>query len=343
MVSKLWRAFIDSSGFLELHFRMSQLKASSDDGDHDNTTMIVVLIQEKFYTFYWDHISNSADVKVKQLQSPLSSYEGVVNLVSSCDGLLCLTYPERDKIIVWNPWIQEHLEIPPSPLKSSDQISDPVGFALGYDHANSDYKLVNWHWFEDLADDSVSSSCCSGLCVYIFKRNSWSRTGNLPFKLYTSYYQPALCAPLDGKLHWLAREGSEVTNCIITFDLSSEKLGKLTYPTFYGNDEELSVLNGCLYINCWQRLGEGFVVQFWIMEKYGVDSTWINICSVETPYQKFCHLVPIRYSKKRKELMLQLNGSKLEVYDLDNKSASNFTISDAVRCVPCTGSLISLR
>ena len=96
-VSKLWRSLIDDTDFIKLHLRHS-LKS------HTNHTLILKN----------SHL-HAADLaflgSFAKLDHPLMSYNHGVNILGSCNGLLCIRNIIED-MAIWNPFTRKHQVLP---------------------------------------------------------------------------------------------------------------------------------------------------------------------------------------------------------------------------------------
>lgn len=344
-VSKSWRALIDSSGFIKMHLSKANQEANSSNG-----IKIIALNQNNFYSLDLDleaH-SSSTSASAKQVNCP-SDYSGSeVRLVGSCNSLLCLMYPYRREIVLWNPWIQKSWELPSFPAEYSmyGRALSLLGF--GHDRVNDDYKVLNRLSSTSLLDTG-QSSWCDEVFVYSLKMNTWRRMEHFQFKVSDhDCYCTADCILANGAIHWLMKERRlNGVSYIISFDLSSEEFRKMPCPTYPENfiHQNLRVLNGCLCLIPYYKRGGRYAADLWVMEEYGVDKSWAKLTSVTMPLgSKFWSLTPLALSKNKKQLLLQIDREKLALHDLETKRIDDLAIrGDAglfQSSCTCIGSLI---
>ncbi|XP_050281159.1 F-box/kelch-repeat protein At3g06240-like [Quercus robur] len=205
---------------------------------------------------------------------------GLVKIVGSCNGLLCLTgfNPSNDKyscphpsidIYLWNPSIRKFKKLPDTCLGQLRCVK----LRFDYHSENNDYKVVR-----------ISLSPLSGheIEVYTLSSDSWRRYEILlPTNvviLDISFYYPLV----SGALHWMAYINGENrrTETIMAFDVNSEKFRKLELPdnSMISNDRCLALFKGKLaYIECGRIQPCGFQYSIWVMRQYGVVETWHKI------------------------------------------------------------------
>ncbi|CAI9104311.1 OLC1v1002954C1 [Oldenlandia corymbosa var. corymbosa] len=362
-VSKSWRDLIDSPFFIEVHSERSK----ECPPPHSADNKIVAIKGTTFYTF--DSVcklrGGLCRAIARELNSPsLEFEERGLEIVGSCNGMVCLWNFRTDELALWNPWIQHCSALPSPPYEFTKKCRCSMGAAFGYDHVNDDYKVVKWHiqFVPYNSYRELPSSCRYDLCVYSLKLNSWKRIQSscIPFELPEFYYFPADCALVNGELHWLVTEISwGFETFILAFDLGSEEFRKMSCgpgntdsPDLisYIHDPKLCNLNGYLSFFCnkmFQRERKR-VGEVWIMEDYGgeCESSWTQLASIDFPdyNQGYWGLKPVTFSKKKKKMLLQSGWEKLVLYDLDKKSVRDVTISGEASCsASCVsaGSLIS--
>ncbi|XP_027151024.1 F-box protein CPR1-like [Coffea eugenioides] len=326
-VSKSWRALVDSSEFIKMHLHRAQQEANSSNG-----IKIIALNQNTFYTLDLDleaH-SSSTSASAKQVNCP-SDYSGnEVRLIGSCNSLLCLKYPYRREIVLWNPWIQKSWKLPSFPVEYSMYGRAPFLLGFGYDRVNDDYKVLNRISSTSLFDTD-QSRWCDEVFVYSLKMNTWRRTERFLFKVSDNdCYCTADCILANGALHWFMKERrSNGVSYIVSFDLSSEEFRKMSCPRYPENyvHQNLRVLNGCLCLVPYYKVDGRYAADLWVMEEYGVDKSWAKLTSVTMPLgSKFRSLTPLALSKNKRRLLLQIDGEKLVLHDLETKCTTDLAI-----------------
>ena len=107
---------------------------------------------------------------------------------------------------------------------------------------------------------------------------------------------------------------------------------------------KLKVLNGSLCLVLYYDVGGGFGADIWVMEDYEVDKSWTKLTSVTMPGWTFWSLTPLALSKNNRQLLLQIDGVKLVLHDLETKRISDLATRGDVSFVQssctCIGSLV---
>ncbi|CAI9106934.1 OLC1v1006183C1 [Oldenlandia corymbosa var. corymbosa] len=159
-----------------------------------------------------------------------------------CNGLFCLS-DSQTHILLWNPTISKHWELPIPP---------------------NAYTSVYGFWYDDIEDDYRVlrvNEYASGIQIYSLKSNSWRHLPHFPCfnenrcEIITSDAQQ-----VNHALHWMIKDD----DIIIAFDVRTK-----TYKSFPmiesgpGVDSVLGVLDGCL---CVMMYLSGFS---WVLKRYG--------------------------------------------------------------------------
>ena len=107
---------------------------------------------------------------------------------------------------------------------------------------------------------------------------------------------------------------------------------------------KLKVLNGSLCLVLYYDVGGGFGADIWVMEDYEVDKSWTKLTSVTMPGWTFWSLTPLALSKNNRQLLLQIDGVKLVLHDLETKRISDLATRGDVSFVQssctCIGSIV---
>ncbi|CAI9101511.1 OLC1v1038851C1 [Oldenlandia corymbosa var. corymbosa] len=351
-VSKSWRSLIDSPEFVRMHFDAFHLKSSKSQ---DNETFrIVSSTRNNFYTLDFDDIGAGKAI-AKRLKPPLDHLgSDEVRLVGSCNGLLCLVYPNSSTILVWNPWIQKAWELPSPPVEYSMFGGADSLLGFGYDSVNDDYKVFNKMRFYDVFDED-QSTWSDEVYVYCFKYSSWRKMEHFQTN-YTpsnSFFIPRDGSFVSGALHWMGGKDQNGVIDIMAFDLSTEEFRKMACPRqperSFIYPHKLVALNGFLcFVSFYYGEDGGKCVDLWLMEEYGKVESWIKLTTIKLGYtdmmHMFCGFTPLAYSKNSRGLLSQIDGEKFLVYDFETQKMSDLRIDGAqvsfLHSVVNVGSLI---
>lgn len=112
--------------------------------------------------------------------------------------------------------------------------------------------------------------------VYSMKLRSWRRIQDFPYEI--SFVGDGVF--LNGSLHWQSRDG------IAVLHLGREEFSLLPRPhPMFGarkcSYEVLDALNGILFLSYYPENGEGKGLEVWVMRDYGVENSWMKLCSID--------------------------------------------------------------
>ncbi|GMY13758.1 F-box protein CPR1-like [Fagus crenata] len=296
-VSNTFLAMIDSPKFMKLHLKQS-LKTNT------NRTIIFTDFG-RIYSSDLDSLDNAI-----QLQVPLTNS---VEVVGSCDGLLCLLNSVGD-LAIWNPSTRAYREVPdPWPtmaiMFSENAVMwsdfDPYGF--GYDETSNDYKVVQLIEFKE---DLIVRNA---VFVYNLKTNTWRKLSSDCTHEFPHSHGKLAC----GALHWT---GTSHNEDIIAFDLGLEEFRVIPQPDYSEPIcyKRVDMLGGSLAIVC--MYGEQQHQDVWLMKEYNVKESWMKLFSVLQPSTSPLSLLnALAYSESGEEVLLKNEESGFVWFDLKNK------------------------
>ncbi|XP_021290687.1 F-box/kelch-repeat protein At3g23880-like [Herrania umbratica] len=284
-LSKSWNALLSSSSFIRMH--LNHVKESKY-----NDLQRLILSS----TYFLQSMSYEAGEKPSyRIDFPLDPKYGI-ELLGSCNGLLCLGMP-RETLILWNPSIKEFKKLPLSCPLDKD-VRDTFGF--GYDHSTNDYKIIRIVKSVDrayLAEAPVD--------IYSLKSNTWKRIQS--FRLSRIFFENSLSGTLVNEiLYWNViylpnhEQGypySDITRRILGFDLTHEIFEVLPPPNdaIEGRHFTLRVIGGCLSLAQNLENLEGDSMEMWKLEKDNMKQSWIKFMTIKNlqTFQYPQNLVPI--------------------------------------------------
>ncbi|KAK8592229.1 hypothetical protein V6N13_062815 [Hibiscus sabdariffa] len=272
-VSKLWRSLIDDPDFINLHLSRS-LKTRT------NHTLIL-----KSTDLHAADLS-SLDPFAK-LEHPLMSYNHGVEILGSCNGLLCIRNIVED-MAIWNPSTRKYQVLP--------YLGSCKGYAcvFGHDPVADDYNVVKIIQLERADDDKPLES---EVKVCSLKRNRWRKIQDIPC---VSSFPSANGVFACGALHWVLAQKVDllVTNVIISLDLAAESYKEVPQPGYQDDVLQLNigVLGGCM---CVVATHGDARVDLWVMNEYGVKESWTILFSLarEEVAGPLRFLKPLAYSR----------------------------------------------
>jgi len=103
--------------------------------------------------------------RISKVGIPFHFPSGFVEIVDSCNGLLCLADSDNDKYL-WNPFIRKFKKLPDTCLGKLTNVK--LGFAYHYE--NNDYKVVRIS-----SPPFLQTVPLSKIEVYTLSSDSWRR------------------------------------------------------------------------------------------------------------------------------------------------------------------------
>ncbi|XP_026448757.1 F-box protein CPR1-like [Papaver somniferum] len=114
-----------------------------------------------------------SDYESVEIDYPFKSQKPLVEIIGSCNGLVCSELNRRD-VCIWNPSTTEFKKIqtPPNEFEIRD-VAHRMGrkgysYGFGYDSKIGDYKLVRYERFEYVVYLSAGS-------IYTLGTNTWKK------------------------------------------------------------------------------------------------------------------------------------------------------------------------
>ncbi|KAL2923282.1 hypothetical protein RDABS01_014773 [Bienertia sinuspersici] len=138
-VSKLWCSVIDDPSFASIHIKKFQ-------SNQEKTRLLVLEPPDMCESKQFCVIRNGEKFrKMSKIGIDVTWFEEY-QAVGYVNGLICMKRyikeTQLSNILLWNPSIRKALELPFSQFSNATKIRHDVDCALGYDHANNDYKVV---------------------------------------------------------------------------------------------------------------------------------------------------------------------------------------------------------
>ncbi|KAK4372796.1 hypothetical protein RND71_008180 [Anisodus tanguticus] len=262
-VSKSWLSLLSSPQFINTHLNISR------NNHRDVPHKLLMLDRDQILSKKCALCSTekNSTVVCVDLDYPVKSPRCIPMFIGSCDGLVCLSV--ENSLVLWNPSTRKWKEIPQETTHMSQDYYCTYGF--GYDKYNLDYKLV-------LVYSSKIKNSGNEVKVYSLRTNSWKK-----IKGFVSGYVYSNSGVLvNGIVHWHTRPHQDFNGCcyIVTFNLETEKQGKLDLPSYENEDVHWDLMSSrdSLFGFCHcESQGE---VDIWVMKEYGVKESWTKFASV---------------------------------------------------------------
>ncbi|XP_010436616.1 PREDICTED: F-box/kelch-repeat protein At3g06240-like [Camelina sativa] len=215
-----------------------------------------------------------------KLDSGVISRTSSVYISVSSNGLVFVHMASNaSDVFLYNPTTGESKRIPDVPeyLRSSSSVTwSWFSYGFGFDPLTNDYKVVRFN----VDNDNY---------VYSLKKDSWRRICNIPCRRVYS----RTSVELNGSIHWISLiSGGESQKVVMAFDLNTEKLRLMPLPDLteecdhiYGG-YTVGTLKGRLCVVRWCLEMHDVI---WVMNEYGVGSSWskirigVSYCQVMIP------------------------------------------------------------
>lgn len=304
-VSKSWFSLISSEEFIKLHFSL----AISDP----NTNHFRILTMSPFKSLDYespssleDHVDDDkaiVDLWYPSMDEELESNN--VEIIGSCNGLICFLLCGTNKISLWNPSTRVSRGLP---SLSCNFHNCPIFNGFGYDSINDTYKVVR-----GTSDEIVEIFSTSG--------ERWRIIHGLKD---ISSFEEDKGVFFNGNLHWLgysAINGTKEKKPIVTLDLGQETFGVMAQPMLEDDENDnfqnVGVLQGCLSL---LNKGNGLYCEIWLMKEYGVISSWIKLLVLDiNDFEHIGYVDPICFTKNG-ELIVDNEGYQLVRYNVEKKT-----------------------
>ncbi|MCD9641734.1 hypothetical protein HAX54_028161 [Datura stramonium] len=311
-VSKSWLSLLSSPQFINTHLNFS--RNNHKDVPHKLLLLAPEQISSEKKCALYSSVSGKTSVDCVDLDYPVKSPGCVTQFIGSCDGLVCLSV--ENSLILWNPSTRIWKEIPKEPPFMNQDCFFTYGF--GYDEWNDDYKLV-------LVYSSKNKNSENEVKVYSLKANSWKGIKSF----HSGYVYSNSGVLVNGVVHWDTRPHPDFNGChhsIVSFDLATEKQGKLDLPSYHEHEDvhwdlmssgDQSLFGFC---HC-ESQGE---VDIWVMKEYGVEESWTKFASVAYYVIPGIFYLPL-YINKDGDVLL-INGQSLVLFNTRNNMCKDLQI-----------------
>ncbi|KAL3526653.1 hypothetical protein ACH5RR_011309 [Cinchona calisaya] len=342
-VCKAWCALIKSPLFINIHLSRSRM--------NNKCVMVNRFIKDENKNMISYHSHDDKEslrvVEVPYLLEPPRFDLEHAKLLGPCNGIICLT--DFCDIYLCNPATHECKKLPPVPFgcpEEHDYSTHYVGF--GFDQTTNTFKVIRilrWRPDGEYLDyvrryDVIPPARAE---LYYLNSNSWREMDAiLPWNFY---YCPCFALLFKGSFHWHAN--SESSDCILSFDMSTEAFREIEYPDEANPDGfgiglalepanarrmSLVSLNNSLALVLYsdpfgQTLEQ--VIDIWVMMEYGVKESWIKNFSIRPLFGIRC---PISSWNDDKLLLESSSGqliscplqdsAQLKEYDIYGDQAS---------------------
>ncbi|KAK2644022.1 hypothetical protein Ddye_019217 [Dipteronia dyeriana] len=307
-VCKPWLSLISSP-----HFAKRKLKQARAAAPHNNSRLFLAshplqsIDYETFSGGGGDH-----DVSQEHAYPVTKAPEWDVQIVGSCDGLICLVFDYKD-VILWNPSTRVSIELPPPDIPD---LQDTFFCGFGYDISIQDYKLMMGVSFVATEDAKVQ--------VLTLKNTCWRKIQPVDHSVDSIYKMGTLS---NNALHWVWNQ--EFNYSIISFDLSGERFEELGIPDHLAKKYcvvNLGTMGGSLVIFC--NPGNTHF-ESWVMKEYGVKSSWTRLFTVwGDTFPRYKYGPTLICFTKQGKVVLYIDESEWILYSPEEETFMEFVIKD---------------
>ncbi|KAI9087025.1 hypothetical protein K1719_030986 [Acacia pycnantha] len=223
---------------------------------------------------------------------------------------------ERDvwRIILWNlstKWVKA---IPRAPHQPNGIYYPRFGFGL--DPITNDYKIIRFPFLKGKDEKLIVE-------VYNLSTDSW-RIIDVDAPMFEFYYPCSGCY-FNGAFHCLTVDLHMIDKFILIFDFSKEVFGILRGPPLVVasfTEAFLTIADKSLVCVATYYLNPKFCVDIWVMNEYGVESSWTKKFEIE-PFPKLNSVLGFWGDN---EMLVDDDTDQLILHDLQNQQRQRFQI-----------------
>ncbi|CAN4084502.1 unnamed protein product [Withania somnifera] len=257
-----------------------------------------------------------------ELKCPKRSRSEYLRIVGCCNGLVCLSddYDKyTDTVVLWNPIICKHLDLPSPNLGYNGRGSCVYGF--GFDVVNKDYKVVRVVYNSTSTEDyklqipptvefleklrAVKFLVPPGVEVYSLTSGVWRTISGVSPK-YILHQNHSVSTFLNGAVHWIASNSSDSDDCndtttttssggggddskdgssIVAFDVGAENFRVICLPDSVTERNvmklDVMIMGTSLALIEYEKFWQSDYCWIWAMEEYGVVKSWSRVYNID--------------------------------------------------------------
>lgn len=273
-VCKSWRQLLSDPYFAKLHM-INQPQSQK---------VLLRSYNDSFYSLDCESTHGNAVLRKFPLKvSP------PVDVLSSCNGLLCVAVPHESQesphrqlveVVLWNPTTGDYKTLPSA--KPSVDRRQVVGF--GYHPSLDDYMMVRIITHDFIIDSEEKFRRIEGehrVDMYSLRTNSWKRIQDSPGH---GFITKAGSYGANGSIYW----GGQYCT-VIRFDLKGEKFSVFPMPNDIEGGVPRCVLTrgGCLWLYYTVQLPQCNNIVLWTMkEDENKKEQWTKLMTISSPREK---------------------------------------------------------
>lgn len=275
-VCKSWCAFIGNSNFITKHLNHAALN------QRENDTLLFkyyshVFDKDTFLLLSGENFEMSVSI---YLPSFSKESEGRLEMLSSCNGIICLHDEKYGDLAMWNPATRKLRALPEShfPCLPGSKKGSVCGF--GFDAKTNDYKVIRivYHYKQFGRPMSYHVE------LYSLSTNSWRLIGEVMPVTYIVSGRGSK-AYLNGNYCWWGKYNNNDDQAMISFNMSDEVFQTTPLPgvcsvTIYGgylksfavlNESIALILFPCKDVQCFE---------IWLLTEFGNKESWTKLYTI---------------------------------------------------------------
>ncbi|CAK7334609.1 unnamed protein product [Dovyalis caffra] len=314
-VSKAWRSLISHPEFAKMHLKRTKQDINGNHYKIFLSTDPHLSVDPEAYC------EPDGNILTTTLNFSVSYPEySWIEILGSCNGLVCGLLHDNPLIYLWNPSTRESRE-----LAILDYSEDGF-YGFGYDFKLEDYKIIRGS-ISASTNGTDGSKIETQVEVFTLKSNLWRIVEDLCCGVVLG--GPGRLA--NGVLHWLVSQenGGSKKYKMVSFDLIEEKFLEMVPLRGLTDDEnngylELEVLGDwlCLYSHYGRPSCEA-----WIMKEYSSEASWTRFLSFKgEPIPGGLYGFQLLWVKKNGNIVFCLDGRELVFYNSNEDTARPFII-----------------
>ncbi|XP_060187646.1 F-box/kelch-repeat protein At3g23880-like [Lycium barbarum] len=256
------------------------------------------------------------------LKCPETTRSEFLRIVGCCKGVVCLSddYDKyTDTVVLWNPIVRKHLNLPRPNLRYNGRGSCIYGF--GFDVVKCDYKVVRVVYNSTATEDyklqfpptvefldklrAVKFLVPPGVEVYSLSSGAWrSVSGVCPS--YILHQNHSVSTYLNGGIHWIASNSGDDDNVdssnddssstsssgnskdgsfIVAFDVGTEIFSEISLPESVAERNvmklDVMVTGPSLALIEYEKFWQSDYCWVWVMKEYGEVKSWSRLHNID--------------------------------------------------------------
>ncbi|KAK7313691.1 hypothetical protein VNO77_38884 [Canavalia gladiata] len=322
-VCKAWKSTIKSHTFISSHLQKNL----------SNPTLSFLLIS---------HLPRSGDEEqylcnglhtIAKLRYSFPTPNGWgfrIRSVATVNGVICLSdnlLSYTDFIVLWNPFIHKHIQLP-IPIFTVQTLRSSCLFflGLGFDSKKKDFKMVRVCYRRGQDARGVVPPLVE---LYSLNEGAWRIIDASSVDVRIVEHVRKQCF-LHGNVHWLAYEGTQAPfqNCVLMFNVEEENFKKLKLPpelsSLYSFELTISLINGCLSLVDYVHEVTTGVCNIWMQRE---SESWNKMYSINLQSR----IQKVFVSRTSDEIFAVPYGQSLHVFDSKTQKMTNLGIQGIAR------------